>query len=434
MTEKFTTQEIIKKMNSEATPLVAAYLFKYVQENKEIQPNSVKELLKKIEEGSIESDIFSDAYEIKGQKFLFAKMHPSEGSVFCLAQDKNNPKKWKSRGFHFSNSDHQFKLTAGGRKGGETMKGEESNPLHHYVQSGKISKDIYKIFGNIIRTKDGEHIVDLEENLPRLGGKFEDEFELKENFLELKNPEWNKFQMECQKFYNGAYKNLVQNPLKQPKNKSLQNKEENYYRFDEFLDNNPSIIDFNIEALRAKKKEIIKNMENSEFKNPSQRILNQILSVYSELVGIYIREQFQKPMPNSMLPDFSKSKMIDSYKKWDTSSQDKKDHITIEEYGVKSPEGDDIIFAMAYNEAGQVYIDNIYDPSVGINDYGIQAKIVNMGHLVYKPEDYKDQTLGISKEDRKTVNKLYDDITPLFENIPIIANYTAELKRRGVLN
>lgn len=427
-------QEGFKKIiNIEAQPLIASSLFKYVKDSKEEQPNSVKELLTKIEEGSIENDIFSEAYEIKGHKFLFAKMSPLGSYVFCLVQDKNNSKKWKSRGFHFSNSDHQFKLTAGERKSGSVMKGDESNPLHHYVQSGKISKEIYKVFNNISRANDNEHTTGLDNNLPGYLGKFQDEFELKEDFLDLKNPEWSQFQKECQKFYYGDYRNLVQIPFHQPKDNTLEKSDGSYLRFDEYLHNNPPR-DIRIKALLRAKDAIIgkANMPGADTKEISQAWIKWQRD-YPELVGEYIREQFQKPMPQSMIPNFSRANIIDAYKKWDANSQNKKDHIYIEEYEVKSPEGDNLIFAMAYNELGQVYIDNIYDPRVGINDYGIQSKIVNMGHLVYKPEDYSDQTIGISKSDKKTVDRDYEDITSLWENIAVIKNYKQELIKRSVL-
>lgn len=259
--------EIIKKMNSnETTPLVAQNLFKSIQSNQNEQPGSVKNLFKNIENGSLEQNVFSDAYEIKGKKFLFTKKPAgTESYVFFLVQDTNNPKKWKSRGFNFSNSDHQYKLIAGNRKSGSVMKGEESNPLHHYVQSGKIDKEIYKVLDNIQKGEPGQTLAGLDNNLP--GGfmgeiQFQDEFELKENFLELKNPEWNKFQKWCQGFYYGDYRNLVQVPFVSPKDKTLEKPDGSYFRFDEYLDQNPPI-DFRIKSFLEKKRNIV-NEGNSE--------------------------------------------------------------------------------------------------------------------------------------------------------------------------
>jgi len=113
----------------------------------------------------------------------------------------------------------------------------------------------------------------------------------------------------------------------------------------------------------------------------------------------------------------------------------KDNNIYIEEYKVNSPEGDEIIFAMARDEKGRIYIDNIYDPRVGVNDYGIPSQIIQMGHLVYKPEDYAVQcTFGFpEKYNRGQESSSYRDISALWENIPVIKNYKEELIRRGVL-
>ena len=135
------------------------------------------------------------------------------------------------------------------------MKGEESNPLHHYVQSGKIDKEIYKVLDNIQKGEPGQTLAGLDNNLP--GGfmgeiQFQDEFELKENFLELKNPEWNKFQKWRQGFYYGDYRNLVQVPFVSPKDKTLEKPDGSYFRFDEYLDQNPPI-DFRIKSFWRRK-------------------------------------------------------------------------------------------------------------------------------------------------------------------------------------
>jgi hypothetical protein len=89
---------------------------------------------------------------------------------------------------------------------------------------------------------------------------------------------------------------------------------------------------------------------------------------------------------------------------------------------------------MAYDDKGRVYIDNIYDPRVEIGDYGIPSEIVQMGHLVYKPEDYRQQTYAIPEKylNDKTSHK-YIDISALWENIPVIKKFKEELKKRGVL-
>ena len=74
-----------------------------------------------------------------------------------------------------------------------------------------------------------------------------------------------------------------------------------------------------------KKRNIVNegNSEGVDIKELTKK-WRQWQSDYPEIVGNYIREQFQKPIPDSMVPDFAVSKMIDQYKKWDKESEDKK--------------------------------------------------------------------------------------------------------------
>jgi hypothetical protein len=89
---------------------------------------------------------------------------------------------------------------------------------------------------------------------------------------------------------------------------------------------------------------------------------------------------------------------------------------------------------MAHDDKGRVYIDNIYDPRVGVSDYGTLDQITQMGHLVYKPEDYSKQAnFGFPREYLREAEDSYVDISALWENILIIKNYKEELIKRGVL-
>jgi hypothetical protein len=57
-----------------------------------------------------------------------------------------------------------------------------------------------------------------------------------------------------------------------------------------------------------------------------------------------------------------------------------------------------------------------------------------MGHLVYKPEDYRQQTYAIPEKYLKEKDShKYIDISALWENIPVIKNFKEELRTRGVL-
>ena len=89
---------------------------------------------------------------------------------------------------------------------------------------------------------------------------------------------------------------------------------------------------------------------------------------------------------------------------------------------------------MAYDSKGRVYIDNIYDPRVSASDYGTVEKITQMGHLVYKPEDYASQVAyGVPEKYIKESDSDYIEINSLWENIPVIKKFKEELISRGVL-
>jgi len=177
-----------------------------------------------------------------------------------------------------------------------------------------------------------------------------------------------------------------------------------------------------------------------------QTLVNNLLKLaqkYDECVTSYLEKVFfgkeskempypQEKMlkiPAGMMPNFSISKRIDSYEKKDLQGEG--NPITIEEYEVKSPEGDRIIFAMAQDKKGRVYIDNVYSPEVGMSSYGTPAKICQMGILVYKPEDYNKQVFGISKYTKEADSYKYTDISNFFANIDIIKKYKEELNRRA---
>lgn len=413
--------------SKDVQPLDASKLYLSVGKHFDQQPASVQRVLQEIAKGELKEDAFSEALMVGEKRFLFAKKSP-DCYIYFLAQDKDMPNKWKSRGFFFSNSDHQFKCAAGTRRDGSDMKGEEDNPLHHYVQSGKIAKQLYKYFNAISDTDGPGRGTGLTNNLPNFEtGEYTDEFELKEDYLELRNPEWRSFQKKCQDFFNGEYEYLVQKSCGMRKGM-------NECFFEEYFNEHPPKDPILADLLHEWNclREIYENVDTeSEIAN-AKFLKKQWMLKYPERVGEYMRKRFAEPMPETLLPDFSKTNIVDSYEKGE-SSENPKDHICIEEYEVKSPEGDHLVFAMARNDAGQVYIDNIYDPRVGITDYGTYEKIVNMGHLVYKPNDYLEQAFGISEQDKERVGRNYVDITRLWERIPVIGQYKEELKRRGVM-
>lgn len=127
-------------------------------------------------------------------------------------------------------------------------------------------------------------------------------------------------------------------------------------------------------------------------------------------------------MESGFVPNF-KQKAIDKYIKTDGKSK-----INIEVFKNKSPEGDVLCWEMATDDKGRVYVDNIYDPSVGIDSYGTVKKKANMGMLVYKPEDYIKQSLSIPEKYKKESGGVYVDISKLLEESIVIKKYKESKK------
>jgi hypothetical protein len=76
---------------------------------------------------------------------------------------------------------------------------------------------------------------------------------------------------------------------------------------------------------------------------------------------------------------------------------------------------------MAQDEFGRTYIDNIYDPRVGIDSYGTPKKKTNFGMLIYKPEDYSSQVTFVPPKYKKPIpDSQYIDISSLTElSLPV---------------
>jgi len=400
--------------------------FQDIEANIKEQPESVQKIYEEIK------DKFKNYAIIDGREFMFTDISGSGEKIIALVKDEN---KWKTRLFRISNSDNQWKSYPG-KDGDRIMKGEEDNRLHHYVQSAKLDKDIYKIISSF--KKDNNFNNYLSKYIPeKQSNRLIDELEFKEEYLELKNPEWKWYQEFCQKFFmnymyfsnESRHVSLDKGCYKSVKDISLTKSEtQEYYKkiaeaFEE-LNQNP-IAKAEIEDWYNKYPEKRKNI--SEFLNGSNvpDYFKEFAQKYYDGVSGLFEYGFSRNPPQSLIPDFTKEKIVDSYKKGD---------ISIEEYEVKSPEGDDLIFAMAYDDKGRVYIDNIYDPRVGMNDYGIKEKICQMGHLVYKSEDYKEQTFGIPYEYKKEADSGYTNINAFWAKNPIIKKFKEELVERGELS
>jgi len=403
-----------------------------IEKNISEQPKSLQKAWSEVKEK------FVKAVEIQNKNFIFT--HVSFGihdQVLAFVQDKQNPKKWKTRVFRFSGSDYQWKSYPGKRENGDVMKGDENNPLHHYVQSAKLHKDIYKVINSLPVVSENIYYSEYipKKSKDEKGGRFEEEFEFKEEYQTLKNKEWALYQDFCQRFFK-AYDRFVVGA------NSFKN-----FTLDGGLNKWLELFK-EIEEYRNIKEELEKLNKNPKYKKELEKTnleimdrigeekpeLKNFLEVYKKNIGSYVERCFKANFPKTMLPDFSIGNRIDTYFKPSINTRNIKEGITVEEYRVENTDGDILVFAMAYDSKGRVYIDNVYDPRVLVNDYGIVEKITQMGHLVYKPEDYASQAAyGLPEKYIKKTNRDYIEINSLWENIPVIKKFKQELVNRGTL-
>ncbi len=412
-------QEIDPKKKKEGI----AKNIKSIQENIDKQPVSVQKMFTEMK------DKFESVVNIDGKDFMFANI--SKGKVIALVKEKDS-EQWKTRFFRYSESDHQWKALPGERPTGAYLKGEEEKILHHYYQSAKIDKDVYEEIERLSQ-KDN---YDFEDYIPKGSdvkngkeGQFEEELEFKEDYLELKDSQWQESQKSYQNIFK-AYKSLViDNSTSWTSN----------YKMIDFISKN--IAEFgdlkkSIDLARKEKEYIdyLKNPNSNNSINKFQALkqssnpkLKEMAEIYEKTIGTFFENAFKSTnLPENMTPDFKK-KPTNSYNKG---------NVKIEEYTVKNDSGDELVFAMAEDEQGRVYIDDIYDPRIGVTDYGTHKKICQMGHLVFKPEDYTTQTFGIPEKYKKPVldkegkSTEYTDINTFWENIPLIAEYKKVVSSR----
>jgi hypothetical protein len=187
-----------------------------------------------------------------------------------------------------------------------------------------------------------------------------------------------------------------------------------------FLLKNPELKKF-IEEYKIN--EIRANLNKLSLENQDK--IKQITTIIFKDLIFPMTERIFKASSTSFEPNFL-IPPIKVYKKGD---------INIEEYDVNTPEGDNLVYAMAYDIQGRVYIDNIYDKNSKITPYGTYSNLINAGMLIWKPEDYQEQTAHISpdfKGEKGEYADEYTDISDIFSLIPIVKKYREHLKSRGV--
>jgi len=413
--EKLKTEYRAKYQKHESAETIKPIEFylNEIRENSESQPGNVQELIKYDLTGLL------NEVKIVGDKtYIISNYY--DGIAFAFVKE-NNSKNYQLVFFRKSGSDRQWKALPGYRadKGGYASgfkKGDERNPMHHYVQSAKLHPEILASLDN--STNFPANITFI---IPTEGGRYSSDNTYSESYYEFKNPE-----------LANEFKSLVDNYRK-------------YFNLIKITDSNKISVEERFELIynlcpnqqvRERIKEIIdipsiaEILKNSSFSNlrslskregENQELLKELVSlvfnqtIYPETLKIFAESK------TSFEPNFEYPP-INAYKKED---------INIEEYLVTTPEGDELVYSMANDSKGRVYIDNIYDKNSKITPYGTYENIVNAGMLVYKPEDYDIQTSHIPNEFKNREGK-YDDISDVFYLIPVVKRYREALKSRGV--
>ncbi len=410
-----------------------------IEKNLDKQPKSVQDLFNEMKDNFVRKEVLDN----KNNIFSSINERSNSHSILALVEDDVEKGIYKTRVFRFSKSDHQWKSIPGLRENGDFKKGDEENENHHYVQSAKLHKDIYKVLNQLPLDKID---INFQNFLPKDGNNYDKEFEFKENYQNFKDKKWESSKAVCQIFYR-FYSYLVTKSshkedfsLEGGLYESLKNLEDfceaKKFSFGENISNLIKDIEEinsdpkNAEELKATSMEGLKK----NFYKDANENLKKLLNSYHGNVSKFTEEMFKckskKIFPETMMPEFSEKNCIDRYTKKDITGDN---DINIEEYKVKSESGDELIFAMAYDSKNRVYVDNIYNPNSKMSSYGTLDEIAQMGHLVYKPEDYDDQAgIGFPKKYKEMIDGTsYSDINKLWENVPVIDRFKKELINRG---
>jgi hypothetical protein len=396
------------------------------------QPKSIQDFYNEMRSFSE----FSRYEKIQGFELLLGKFDRRTKTIPLLIREEDS-NRWKYRIFRLSGSDKQFKCHNGFRGDLSIKKGEEENPKHHYAQSNKPFYEITQLLDQIyLEDPNGRVSFNVDRYLPVDGGRYVDEDELKETYFEPKNQE---MQTEMDR---RAFEELHLLPLcKMLETIDLYFMMQNFEMFKEYLESVEFLKEYfeSYDLIIEEYNKILedtKNFAESQLSGKSAMAIFDHMSKSDELISRkgkffekfkkYVIEANTKRLQTYTLtfePDFDKDPILKTYEK---------NGIQIEEYLVETPEGDKIVFAMAHDAEGRVYIDNIYSFPPKMSSYGTYENIVNFGKIVYKPIDYTEQTTLIDPELRYEINNYYSDISDSFALIPLIKRYRAHLEQKGV--
>lgn len=351
--------------------------------------------------------------------------------------------KWKYRIFRTSSSDLQFKCHNALRSGlmDSFKKGEETNPKHHYAQSGKIFTDLHLILEDIYKNNsiyyENRYLTYSflpKDSINGNGGRYEAEDEMRETYFEPKN-KLLATEMERRIREEDYIFDLddITNPhasvnLSIPYLVHLLN-DGNFLNFcDEFLGKgNVEKIKRLLDLYKKIKEtdEIYQTKISEEKKEEIRELIEETKKIRKTLrinatVANTIRQQnYTLPFE----PNFETDKPIRTYSKFG---------IEIEDYLVETPEGDQLVFAMAHDQEGRVYVDNIYSFPPRMTSYGTYENIANFGKIVYKPTDHEDQSELIDEKFRHQIEGTSNyDISEFHALIPLVNRYCYRLFNQG---
>ncbi len=399
-----------------------------IESNWTSQPQSVRDIYLETEGDLLK--IFVKAEKFDDREFIFSSVYqdPDGGRniVMALTKDEYNQNKYATRVFYKSKSDDQWRAIPGLRPNGHFMKGQEDNPRHHYVQSSKLDKRIHNTLDNLPEARDKYSLNPLN-YLPQEHNRYSEENNFTEKYKFLKNPEWAKYQRNCQSI-SSIYNYCVVSANA----KRDYTCDGSFYKWLEGMEKSDNLGTLKQAIGEASKNpeiyEKIKKATIYDLGCNSDPNVARLAQIYDREISALIEDLFKLNIPESIIPNFSEENCIGKY----TRKSSNGDNTQIEEYKVNSTEGDELVFAMAYDKKGNIYIDNIYDPREPITSYGTMEEIVQMGYLIYKPEDYKFQALmGFPKEFLGEENGRYINVNKLWrENILIIDKFSNELEKR----
>jgi len=387
----------------------------------EKQPTGVKIALEDCDEAFVKS------CEIDGVQFILSERRGHK--IMALVRDPQSQDVFQVRYFRMSGSDHQWKAVPAYRadESNSTMKGDENDPLHHYVQSAKLDKRLYALLDQLPENKNRSF--DTSYIMPSVGKKGfmqrQNEFVFSEKNVELQSKSWAEVQAGLRKM-NDWYTIL-----------GSENRNEGIGPSNSvgtFCTKFPAMKGLSeLKPLQKAYEELVSKIGEEKLsktkirdaKYSKEYILTNFFMLYQEGLQKFFKaaqSRYSKVMEErGMIPEFSIANRRDTYKKG---------NILVEEFTVVSKEGDVLVWAMAQDEKGRVYVDNVYDPLMPIDTYGTPSLKCNMGFIVYKPEDYTVQTMTIPSDMKEKSKEPYTDISKFFEGFSIIQRYKEYLNKK----